>query len=114
MRKASNILYLVGFIVGLVDAGLLLLTGILQLVKAINLGGSEGQTVLTYSITLLVYAVLSLISAFVSREKRNKGLAGTDNTSTHAGGIACGIVMGNAPMVVGAIFGLIALGRKNQ
>jgi len=114
MRKASNILYLVGFIVGLVDAGLFLLTGILQLVKAINLGGSEGQAVLTYSITLLVYAVLSLISAFLSREKRNKGLAGTDNTSTHAGGIACGIVMGNAPMVVGAIFGLIALGKKNQ
>ena len=57
MRKASNILYLVGFIVGLVDAGLFLLTGILQLVKAINLGGSEGQAALTYSITLLVYAV---------------------------------------------------------
>ena len=127
MKKASEVLFLVGKIVSFVVAGILILTAVAHLVVGIayadeivnstaNAGANLDEAILIVRVTFvtlgtifIIWGILAIINGFIS------GLALKEPSQKN---LVINIVFGILSCVeinlVGAIFGLIANGKEKE
>lgn len=114
MRRASGILYLVSFIIGLVQGLVLSILGIVFLAMSGATSGEEAAVATTTGVIYLLIGIFALVTSIIAFSKRKKVLNHTDNTSTHVGAIVCGALFGNALLIAGGILGLVAVGKESS